>query len=202
MSVSGYRWTVSIPLQWNAHDNSDFEMLKVYVPMRLSQWYVKLTLGVRKFAESSMSLRLRRVAAFLVLVAGAMPSSLARSETTYVYAGNIAQLCTSDRDIAKSWCEGFISAVIEIITNAPVEGVAACVPPLTNLPQGISLVKKWLAAHSSPQESAQQASLAVARALAEAFPCKSSDPPDHGVRWTSVPRQVAVSVGGVTGGGW
>jgi Rap1a immunity proteins len=120
-----------------------------------------------------MSLRLRRVvASVLILVAVAMPWSLAHSETTYVYAGNIAELCASDKDIAKSWCEGFISAVIEIITNTPVEGVTACVPPLTNLPQGISLVKKWLAEHSSPQESVQRASLAVVRALAEAFPCK------------------------------
>ena len=120
-----------------------------------------------------MTVRLRCVAAsLLVLVAVSMPWSVARSETTYVYAGNIAQLCSSDKDIEKSWCEGFISAVIEIITNAPVEGVAACVPPLTTLPKGISVVNEWIGNHSSPQESAQQASLAVAHALAEAFPCK------------------------------
>ncbi|HXY99368.1 MAG TPA: hypothetical protein VEI03_05180 [Stellaceae bacterium] len=49
----------------------------------------------------------------------------------------------------------------EIISNAPVEGVTACVPPLTTLQKGVAVAKKWLADH--PDQSEQPASLADLR---------------------------------------
>jgi hypothetical protein len=107
----------------------------------------------------------------LTLITVAAPLSSAYSEFTRVYAGSIKGLCTSDDLIMKSWCEGFISGELEIISNSPVEGITACVPHLVNLPRGIAVVKKWFADH--PEEPmAQSASLAVARALAEAYPCE------------------------------
>jgi hypothetical protein len=107
----------------------------------------------------------------LVFVVSLTSFSLAHSETTYVYAGDLNRLCTADDFAKKSWCEGFISAVIETITNAPVEGIVACIPPLTTLRTGITVTEKWIASHTN--ESAQAASVVVARALAEAFPCKN-----------------------------
>jgi hypothetical protein len=106
----------------------------------------------------------------VALVVAAVPLSVAHSETTYVHAGDLNRLCTADSDINKSWCEGFISSELEILSNTPVEGITACVPPLTTLQKGAAIAKKWLADH--PEESIQPASLAVARALADAFPCK------------------------------
>jgi Rap1a immunity proteins len=106
----------------------------------------------------------------LVLVITALPLSIARSENTYVHAGDLNRLCTADNDINKSWCEGFISSGLEIISNAPVQGVAACVPPMTTLQEGVAVVKKWLSKH--PEQDIQTASLAVAWALAEKFPCR------------------------------
>jgi hypothetical protein len=99
-----------------------------------------------------------------------MPLSLAHSETIYVHAGDLNRLCAAENDINKSWCEGFISGELEIISNTPVGGIAACVPPRTTLQKGVAVAKKWLAEH--PDQSAQPASVAVAHALAEAFPCK------------------------------
>jgi hypothetical protein len=110
------------------------------------------------------------VGSILALLVAAVPISSAHSETTYVHAGDLNRLCTADSDINKSWCEGFISGELEIISNAPVQGIAACVPPLTTLPKGVAIAKKWLVDH--PEKSALAASLAVAQALSEAFPCK------------------------------
>jgi Rap1a immunity proteins len=122
-----------------------------------------------------MSLRLRCVAgSVLVLVAAAMPLSLAHSETAYMYAFDLDRVCAANDDVQKAVCEGFISGVLEIISNGPVEGIAACAPPppQMTLSKAISVVRKWLADHSSPEEVIQPASLAVAHALTEAFPCK------------------------------
>lgn len=116
-----------------------------------------------------LGLRYTVGSALAVLVA-AMPLSLAHSEVTYVHAGDLDRLCSSDNDINKSWCEGFISGVFEIISNTSVNGIAACVPPRLTLQKGVAVTKKWLAGH--PEESIEPASLAVARAFAEAFPCK------------------------------
>jgi hypothetical protein len=103
-----------------------------------------------------------------------MPLSFAYSETTYVYAFDLDRVCAADDDVQKAVCEGFISGVLEIISNEPVDGIAACVPPppRTTLSKAISVVRKWLADHPSPKEAIQPASLAVAHALAETFPCE------------------------------
>lgn len=118
-----------------------------------------------------MNLRLGCAASLILgLFASIMPLSAAYSDATYVYAHDLNRLCTSDEVVNKSWCEGFISSEFEIITRGPIQGIAACVPQLTTLPRAVEIVKKWLSDH--PEVSLQSASLVVARALAEAFPCK------------------------------
>ena len=106
----------------------------------------------------------------VVVVIGMAFVPTARAEILYVYARDLSRLCTSESLINKSWCEGFISSELEIISNGPVEGVVACVPPLMTLPKGVEIAKKWLASH--PEESMRAASSVVAQAFANAFPCK------------------------------
>ena len=90
--------------------------------------------------------------------------------TTYVHAADLAGLCTSENLINKSWCEGFISSELEIISNGPVAGITACVPPLTTLQKGVEIAEKWLSNH--PEASTKSASSVIAEAFADAFPCK------------------------------
>jgi hypothetical protein len=94
---------------------------------------------------------------------------MASAEAIYVHAGDLNRLCSSESVVNKSWCEGFISGAMEIIANMPVSGDAACMPPMMTLQKGTAVARRWLANH--PETSAGSASLAVARALAEAFPC-------------------------------
>lgn len=90
--------------------------------------------------------------------------------TTYVHAAGLARLCTSENLINRSWCEGFISSELEIISSGPVAEIAACVPPLTTLQRGMEIAEKWLSRH--PEASTKSASSAIAEAFADAFPCK------------------------------
>ena len=112
----------------------------------------------------------KNLATAVVVVIGIAFVPTARAERLYVYAHDLSRLCTSGNLIDKSWCEGFISGELEVISNGPLEGVVACVPPLMTLPQGIEIAKKWVASH--PEESIRSASSVVAQAFANAFPCK------------------------------
>lgn len=112
----------------------------------------------------------KHLAVATVFLIGMTVLSTTRAETIYAYAGDLNRLCTSESLIEKALCEGFISSALEIITNGPVGGVVACVPPLVTLPRGVEIAKKWLADH--PEESMRSASSAVAQAFANAFPCK------------------------------
>lgn len=92
--------------------------------------------------------------------------------TTYVHAADLDRLCTSGDLINKGWCEGFISSELEIISNGPVAGITACVPPLTTLQKGVEIAKKWLSNH--PEAGTKSASSVIAEAFADAFSCKKS----------------------------
>jgi hypothetical protein len=98
-----------------------------------------------------------------------IPLSAAHSETTYIYARDIDGLCNSEGNAEKAVCEGFIAAVFEIISNSKVGDIEACVQPRTTVPRAVEIVKSWFATHR--QEPMQRASIAVARAFADAFPC-------------------------------
>jgi hypothetical protein len=118
-----------------------------------------------------MFVNIRHVAAVPITALGLILSvSHGHSATTYVYASNLSKLCTSEDLINKSWCEGFISSELEIISNGPVEGVTACVPPLTTLQEGVKIAEAWLSNH--PEASTRSASSVIANAFADAFPCQ------------------------------
>jgi hypothetical protein len=123
-----------------------------------------------------MGLRTQCTAGVLILVAIALPFSSARSEFIRVYAGVIQAGCISDDLLMRSWCEGYISSELEVIANSPIKGITACIPHQVTLQEGVAIVKQWFANH--PDEPPQQpAFLAVARALAEAYPCKKKETP-------------------------
>lgn len=105
----------------------------------------------------------------LALLVAVMPLSAAHSDVTYVRASDLGRLCNSDNDIKRSWCEGFISSVLEIVSNDSFGGIRVCLTSQTTLQRGVDIAKKWLADH--PRESIERASVAVARAFADAFPC-------------------------------
>lgn len=99
------------------------------------------------------------------------PALKLRAEpTAYFYAGNFKHLCASVDARELELCEGFIGATLEIVTNNRIYGIHACVPPRTSLGAAVRISKRWFDTH--PEEGTQAASLAVARAMAAAFPCK------------------------------
>lgn len=118
-----------------------------------------------------MLLTVRHAAAGIIVAFWLITSvSHGHCATIYVHAGDLDRLCTSENLVNKSWCEGFISNELEIISNGPVAQVTACVPPLTTLQRGVEIAEKWLSKH--PEASAKSASSVIAEAFADAFPCK------------------------------
>lgn len=67
-------------------------------------------------------------------------------------------------------CAAFITAVLEIMANTELYGYKACIPRRTNVAPIIDLTISWISAH--PNDFEHPASWSVARAIAEAFPCR------------------------------
>jgi hypothetical protein len=121
--------------------------------------------------EKCVLLRIKRRAAGMIAMICLSFGNLnvAFGEVTYEYAGDLNGLCASGDPATKAVCFGFVGGVLEIVANSPVYGLSACISPLTPLSKAVDVTKKWLTVH--PEYSAKPASLAIAQALAEAFPC-------------------------------
>lgn len=82
----------------------------------------------------------------------------------------IEQLCADKRDFAKTMCDGFISAVAEVMAKGPVQGLTACVPPILAPADVLAFVREQL--ERAEVSVDRSGSWAVAKALKDAFPCQ------------------------------
>lgn len=91
-------------------------------------------------------------------------------QDAYIYSDVIKQLCEDKRDFARTMCDGFISAVAEVVAKGPVQGLTACVPPILAPSDVLAFVREQLA--RSEVSVGGSGSWAIAKALKDVFPCQ------------------------------
>jgi len=103
----------------------------------------------------------------LVLAATALPA-----RAGFIDGNKLHQDCSSMLNVLDSSCAAYISAVADILEQAPVARHRACLPPGAKLSQAVDVVKRWLA--ENPQSRHLPGPEVVATALERAFPCKGN----------------------------
>jgi hypothetical protein len=89
------------------------------------------------------------------------------------YARDLRKLCDQDRQSSEyGMCWSFVTAVFEIMTKDSIYGLRTCPPRLVTSQRAVEITAAWLLSH--PKSEIEAASLVVARALAQAFPCQGS----------------------------
>jgi len=117
----------------------------------------------------------------ITIAAGLLfPGSSSSAEVTYEEAYDLNQLCTAKDINRNAMCDGYILGIFEVITNTPVYGFVACVPPLSGTSKALERATAWLAKH--PKENMRPASWAIAKAFAEIYPCPFRKPHPRGIR--------------------
>lgn len=103
----------------------------------------------------------------LLLAAAALPA-----RAGFVDGNKLHQDCSSMLNVLDSSCAAYVSAVADMLEQAPVARHRACLPPGAKLSQAVDVVKRWLA--DNPQSRHLPGPEVVAIALERAFPCKGS----------------------------
>ncbi|HVO14184.1 MAG TPA: Rap1a/Tai family immunity protein, partial [Alphaproteobacteria bacterium] len=81
-----------------------------------------------------------------VLLAGIMLAALALpARAGFVDGNKLHQDCSSMLNVLDSSCAAYISAVADMLEQAPVARHRACLPPGAKLSQAVDVVKRWLA---------------------------------------------------------
>jgi hypothetical protein len=118
-----------------------------------------------------MSGRTRLVAMATAVALACLPTAARADFAT----GNILWRFCNDPDpttwVSYGYCAGYMSGVADIMMQSiPVFGWRACLPETVSAAQATDVLKQFLNQH--PEQRHYAAASLVAKALAEAFPCK------------------------------
>ena len=88
------------------------------------------------------------------------------------YSGNsLVELCSSAKEVDRTRCEGYVTAIADVIYGQGHLGdLRSCPPATATVRQLTDTVKKWL--ENTPTRRQYNAASLVPEALAAAFPCK------------------------------
>lgn len=109
----------------------------------------------------------RTAAVVLALLALASPSKAGEPAFS---AAELAELCISKYDTDYGYCAGYVSAVAGLLLKQSVGGYSACSFERVKSQQFVDIFKTY--ADIFPDHMKLDADVAVAAALARAFPCK------------------------------
>jgi len=133
--------------------------------------FIRQVSGQGHLAKSYIG-RLAATALATFVLAILSATAATATEKTLEPAKNFIELCDSKKPENAAMCPGFVGGVLEVILNNQIYGIRVCVPPHTafDLDQVVSLTKNWI--HNHPEDNFRPASLAIAQALKNKFPCK------------------------------
>ena len=83
---------------------------------------------------------------------------------------DLEKWCQRGSSAAIGRCHGYLRAAADVLSTDSIDGVRACLPHDTNMPEMQRRVMTWLTAH--PTATATTAMGLVARALSEIHPCQ------------------------------
>lgn len=104
-------------------------------------------------------------------LAGLTNSSYAHTEITgnFLYTMCIGKTNDAVTGAGNLFCLGYVDAVTEALTGAPVAGKRACIPRGVDENQTVDISTSYIKAHPESRHLAAYA--LISRAFAEAFPC-------------------------------
>jgi Rap1a immunity proteins len=104
---------------------------------------------------------------------GSAAASPTRPETPLWYGNNLQRFCGAERKSGEyAMCWSYVGAILEVVNNNSIYGLKVCLPPLFNADKAVDVTVKWLRDH--PESGIEAASLVTTKALAQAYPCKTS----------------------------
>jgi hypothetical protein len=113
-------------------------------------------------------MRAYMIAAALVFLTIAPPAKAA--DEPVFSAAELVELCISKYDTDYGYCAGYVSAVAGLLLRQSVGGYSACNYERVKSQQFVDIFKTY--ADIFPEQMKLEASVAIAAALARAFPCK------------------------------
>jgi hypothetical protein len=112
---------------------------------------------------------IRLFAAGAVLMAMLIPFSATAGPNRVFETGNdLYEACTNP--FSALFCQGFVSAVADVMGTTQIEGFTACIPFDVTVGQAVDVVKRYLEANRDKRHLTAMS--LVAAALDDGFPCR------------------------------